>query len=274
MINIRIKISLLITAMLCITLFSCSKMNEADVRIDISSMKTIKDYDNDTLVDDIESLNYGKYPKDDVTAKKIEPIEWLILENDEENKKVLLMSKYIIDSEKFNKENSYTTWEKSSIRKWLNDTFYQMAFTEKERERIVEVEVLNKDSVENLTIAGNDTRDYIFLLSIEESNKYFNNITDNINGIKLAASYGTYFARQGKKTKYNTTGRNRLKVMQDYNFTDNTMWGRENHYYWLRSIGNEQDKVMVVKPNGTIDIEGTRVNSQYIGIRPCMWVAY
>ena len=266
--NNKIKTILLI--LMCTTLFSCNVKNN----IDISSIKTISDYSENTFVDDIESLNFGKYPKNSKTDEKIEPIEWIILENDVENKKLLLMSKYIIDSEMFNKENVSTTWEKSSIREWLNKTFYELTFDRDEKEKIIETEVLNNDDANMLTIAGNNTRDYIFLLNIEESNKYFNNSSDNVNGIKLAATYGTYFSKEGKNTKYSKSGRNRLKVMRDYNLTDNTWWAKEYNYYWLRSIGNEQNKVAVVNPFGIINTEGEIADSIYIGVRPCMWVKY
>ena len=278
MIKIRNKSILLIVAM-GIIFTSCNKTNN----IDISSLKNINDYGSDTSVDDIEALEFGKYPKDDATAQKIEPIEWLILEIDKENKKALLMSKYIIDSEKFNKERSGTTWEKSSVRKWLNETFYDLAFNEKEKEKIIEVDVLNSDSdsgIEHSTIAGNDTKDRVFFLSIEEADKYFNNINDNPDGIKFAATHGTYFAREGKKTKYNLTGRNRLKVIQDYKLSLDALgqedWieYRNNNYYWLRSIGYEQDRAAVITPTGIISKQGEYVNSQYIGVRPCMWIKY
>ncbi len=80
---------------------------------------------------------------------QIKDIEWRVLERD--GNRALLISNYIIDRQKFNESSENTSWEKCSLRKWLNNDFYNTAFSS----------------------SGNDTNDKIFLLSIDEVKKYF-----------------------------------------------------------------------------------------------------
>ncbi|MDD6035308.1 MAG: DUF6273 domain-containing protein [Lachnospiraceae bacterium] len=62
--------------------------------------------------------------------------------------------------------------------RWLNSDFYRTAFSEKERASIAETLVRNADNPEYGTEGGNDTRDKVFLLSIEEATTYFDSDPD------------------------------------------------------------------------------------------------
>ncbi len=66
------------------------------------------------------------------------------------------------------------TWEKGSLRNWLNSTFIDRAFTMAEQRKIVLSDVDNSHSSgyeEWKTDGGNDTQDQIFLLSYAEVKK-------------------------------------------------------------------------------------------------------
>ncbi len=241
----------------------------------VMSLKLLKDYDKNSTVDDIDSFLFGSYPQDDVSGKKNQPIEWVVLEKDEKEKKALVMSKYIIDNIQYNEDREDIVWEKCSLRTWLNDTFYNKAFTQMEKSMILETDLSNDDNVEYLTLGGKDTKDYIFALSVEEAHKYFD-ITESEESDRAIASYGTWFARQGKYKVNEKRVRNHLMVMRDDEFADTTEWewGKKNHYYWLRSSGSMQDNAAVINPIGNIDTKGIQVGRDYIGVRPCMWIKY
>lgn len=104
-----------------------------------------------------------------------EPIEWLILETD--GKTALLISKYPIDcgldGVPYNEENTSVTWEECTLRKWLNEDFYNTAFSKEEQSRIITSTVTTAENPEYDTNPGNDTQDKIFLLSIAETEMYF-----------------------------------------------------------------------------------------------------
>ena len=67
------------------------------------------------------------------------------------------------------------TWETSSLRVWLNEKFYN-TFTEEEKALIAKTHNINPDNEKYGTSGGNDTDDYIFLLSVDEANALDNNV--------------------------------------------------------------------------------------------------
>ena len=83
------------------------------------------------------------------------------------------MPKYIVVRKQYNEKDKNITWEKCSLRKYLNNDFINTAFSESERALIKTVAVKNEDNKEFGTKGGNDTSDKIFLLSIDEIQKYF-----------------------------------------------------------------------------------------------------
>ncbi len=103
-------------------------------------------------------IKFGSYPQ--TVDGQVQPIEWQVLSK--ENNKMLVISKYGLDAKRF--DNSSNVWKNSKIRQWLNDYFYNNAFSEQEKKYI-------KSS--NLSDVG--TTDNIFLLSKEEAEKYFAN---------------------------------------------------------------------------------------------------
>ena len=46
------------------------------------------------------------------------PVEWQILHRTQE--KILLLSRYILDAKRMFPDCIYTSWERSTLRKWLN----------------------------------------------------------------------------------------------------------------------------------------------------------
>ena len=64
--------------------------------------------------------------------------------------------------------NTTGTWEDSSVRAWLNEKFYN-TFTQEEKALITKTHNTNPDNPEYGTPGGNDTDDYIFLLSVDEA---------------------------------------------------------------------------------------------------------
>ncbi len=88
---------------------------------------------------------------------KVEPIKWKILED--KGGKVFVFSELILDAHRF--DDSSNDYSISSIRSWLNDEFYNITFTDKQK---VIIESSTLDDVSNVT-------DKVFLLSIEEITK-------------------------------------------------------------------------------------------------------
>lgn len=63
------------------------------------------------------------------------------------------------------------SWEKSTLRKWLNKKFMNRAFSSSEQEAIRTTKVINEDNYYYKTDGGNDTLDKIYLLSLSETDE-------------------------------------------------------------------------------------------------------
>lgn len=81
-----------------------------------------------------EKISFGSYPQSD--PKTAEPIEWLVLKK--QNGKAILMSDKILHSMVFAADDS--DYSKSDVRNWLNGAFYNTAFSEEEKSRLVSVD--------------------------------------------------------------------------------------------------------------------------------------
>jgi hypothetical protein len=98
---------------------------------------------------------------------KYEPLSWTILK--ESGGTALILCDSIIDSQQFDYDGtSSNNYAESTIRAWLNDTFYTTAFSELQREIILTTEVDNSaESTGDVTNTHTcrDTSEKIFLLS-------------------------------------------------------------------------------------------------------------
>lgn len=96
-------------------------------------------------------------------------IEWIVLKVHEHGGAVLLLSKNILDAKPYNFELKKATWEKCSLRNYLNNEFIDNYFNETEKRRI---EKMN----------GNDR---VFCLSIEyfKRNYFVLRLDKSINSV-------------------------------------------------------------------------------------------
>ena len=131
-----------------------------------------------------DSIYWGKYEQDGIKENGTEPIEWIVLDKDGD--KVLVVSRYILDYCNYqDAENSgyeqYLSWEVSTVRKWLNNTFYSNSFSVEEKEKIVltvfdktydcRVIKIGLDKEYNKLI-NQSSEDKVFILNSEEVKKY------------------------------------------------------------------------------------------------------
>ena len=119
-------------------------------------------------------ITFGHYPQT-IEGNDATPIEWLVLDYDEEAQEALVISKYALDAQPYHREHTYPTWEKSDIRRWLNNEFLNTAFTKNEQAAIITTEIFTPDYYG--IDGGENTLDRIFLLSLDEAAQYFENAT-------------------------------------------------------------------------------------------------
>lgn len=172
---------------------------------------------------------------------EVDKISWIVLDVQEDY--ALLTTEYVMDMMPYSK-SGVVQWADSDVRSWLNDGFFNQAFSSKEKESILSFTVENNDNPLYNTEGGANTEDKVVLLSLDEVNKYFGNIEKEC--------VATPFALE----KSGATGSQRSVT------------------YWLRSpgstdiIGIEPGNGAVVDSEGNISHEGNAVTYTMIGIRP------
>lgn len=97
------------------------------------------------------------------------PIEWLVLK--EEGFASLVVSKYNLFIISFS--NSSNEWYNSDIRKYLNSTFFNKAFSESEKRKIFNVKLNDVNTKDNIFIPNIDEARLINNLSEISANRWW-----------------------------------------------------------------------------------------------------
>ncbi len=206
-------------------------------------------------------VTFGHYEQDGKKGNGPEEIQWIVLDTDGD--RLFLLSKYGLDAKQYNVKYTRVTWETCSLRKWLNSSFLETAFTPEEQEKIFLTDVDNSPEqgyekwrdVNN----GNNTQDKVFLLSYAEANKY------------LGVTYedGENAGARVSPTNY-AKGR-RAWSKRELRTADGDYAGR----WWLRSMGRHPNRAAHVHSTGALrDSHVTSFNYLFgvMTVRPALWV--
>lgn len=249
------KISIRVVALMLALIICCGsyfgKTSEVPPQTEVTTPTEVTAVDEDIYGwDEIktampgQTIYFGEYTQHTWTDDKQE-IAWLVLAR--EDGKLLLMSKYCLDCKQYNESGEACTWETSSIRSWLNNSFLVEAFDTYEQARIATTSVGAHANPEiDSSYAGNKTDDKIFLLSIEELTYYFK----------------TPEERQAFPTEiavHNGAG-------YDRDIEGGPCW------WWLRTPGQDNSRATDVKSGGAINYEGYGVASRNFSVRPALWL--
>ncbi len=161
-------------------------------------------------------------------------VEWYVLE--EQQGKALVVSKNVLEARAYHAPGGAVTWEGSEIRAYLNGEFYNKFFSAEEKAKIIETKISNPSNSQYGIVGGNDTTDKVFLLSLNEAEKYMGSGVELLRGI-------------------------------DINTKEVTWWH-------LRSPGEATNVAASVNAIGLIDYHGVYdgVQDPTGGIRPAMWI--
>ncbi len=224
---------------------------------------------------------FGAYEQDGDESNGPEPIEWEVLE--ENGNGTFLVSRYVLDCQPYNTEQTDVTWESCTLRSWLNNEFLNHAFTQTEQGKIHTTNVANPDNPYYGTPGGNNTQDRIFLLGADEviAHNSFNSWDEEYQwgySQELIIPPTLYAKRQGA---------NSLVIDESYyNGTNNEWWGglisenysrdcigREGAWWWLRSPGFDSDVACNVSSDGSA---GWNDHSLVVigdeGVRPALYI--
>ena len=193
-----------------------------------------------------DAFFFGKYEQDAKEDNGEEPIEWKVLQADEE--KALIISRYVLEGEAYNESKKGVVWKDSTLREWLNGEFLDIAFTEDEQSAICVSNVSNladEGKPEWDPVDSEDTEDMVFLLSYAEAKEYF----------------GSKNAKKAKGTKH--AGNNGAK---SWGITSVAIGESD---WWLRSPGKVSHDACFIDVFGAAQ---TKVVTENIGVRPAIWI--
>ncbi len=184
---------------------------------------------------------------------------WRVL--DIQDNVALLITEDIIEQRAYHDAYKDITWADCSLRKYLNGEFYDK-FSEADKSRIMPVLNKNLDNQWYGSKGGVDTKDSIFLLSVEEVCKYF--------GDSRSKLYN-----RGKNQRYWFERKDENNNKRIARFEGET-WGS---WWWLRSPGRVSVKAVYIHGDGNIGIQGNNILKGNIsdgkctgGVRPALWL--
>lgn len=222
-----------------------------------------------------DNIYFGTYQQSssDSGGYNIDPIKWRVLANNEagNTNNLFLLADQNLDAKPYNSSYTSITWEKSTIRSWLNgygtsennsetdytrDNFIGTAFSSGEQNAVAETYVYNATQSSGSgtpnpyygTSGGNNTRDKIFLLSIEEA---------------LNTDYGfnSSFSVAGNDSGRVSLNTDYAKAQRAYDYNGAGIW-------WLRSPGYIGLNAAIVYYDGSLDSYGYDVDLAYVGVGP------
>lgn len=211
-------------------------------------------------LDQGDHIMYGHYQGED--------IEWRVL--DKKGDEVLLLSEYGLDAQPFDtSDESRVLWKDSTIRKWLNDDFYNSAFPEDEKKNIV---LSSSEGFEKNNASvyvdfkkpywhlERETEDKIFLLSYTEMCEYIVNAL-GVENYDLERAYDELLCYSTEYAKQNLN-----QVFK----IDTCGWWLCNPQY--DTGDGYSTKVEMITAYGQYDVEPK--DSKSYAVRPAMWVTW
>lgn len=219
-------------------------MNYPDVAADVNEIYPAAGFVC-VLAGKSDAVTFGSYIQK--KSGPSEPIDWRVLAR--EKGMMLLISEYALDRQPYNISRTDVTWETCSLRKWLNGTFYNAAFSAEEQKKIQSTTVTAGAKPNYRTNPVNDTTDKVFLLSMNEVDQYFSSDEDRM------CVPTAYAIEQGAWTS-----------------SGYTKGGEATCFWWLRSPGSSSDFAAYVDRGGVVSNYGDYVNDHDTAVRPALWI--
>lgn len=198
------------------------------------------------------TFTFGVYEQDNITSNAEEPIEWLVLTR--QGDEALVVSVHGLDTMPYDTEKDYADWESCSVRGWLEDSFYRNAFSDREKQNIIQKRITQHENKGYpYCDQGNDTVDHVFLLSGYEYTQYI------YNNQAVDEQY-----REGIPSAY-ALG----KGCDTYDY-----YKGARCWWWLRTGSGYGEKACFVNALGPENVDvGYPLDSRGGLVRPAMWIS-
>jgi len=203
---------------------------------------------------------FGNYWQDceDISGTKT-PIKWRVLSvkgND-----ALVMADMGLDTQPYNTTYTSTTWKDCTLRSWLNNDFYNNAFSSQNKSAIISTTLVNDDNPYYGTEGGENTTDNVFLLSIADSQ----NADYGFDSTRYNTSYYYNSYDPGRRVKPTTFAKARGAY-----FCNTSGEYANNGWWWLRSPGSHTTSAANVNDLGRVYEIGYIVSSVHGSVRPAL----
>lgn len=285
----KIGVKLAAASMLCTMAFnvaSCDAIKEvfnkddsdaaasSGFSIEVAQSRTYTGLANASEAKPGDIIVFGSYEQDNDTSNGAESIEWIVLDNTDG--KLLVISKNILNYMRYSATT--TVWEYSDLRTWLNGEFYDLAFSDDEKDSIALSVVENPGNPYFGTSAGSGTNDNVFCLSYEEAYTYFsfNNWNESSlsgNSQTIIASPSVWAKKDRLASAYAITQGYYDAVLSTYGYSA-TCIGVEGCDWWLRTSGQDGDHACIVGMYGSVNSSETVSITVAKGVRPAMYLEY
>lgn len=226
--------------------YPCSMLNPDSVPVCIKA----GEFDNDIIT--VDGCTYLR--ADDGNGGynyfRRENILWDVLSENDEG--YLLISHNLVDTVQYYGEYASVDWNNSYVRKWLNEDFYEAAFSDAQKEYVQTMHVDTPVNIMYGTVSGEPTDDKVAIPSIDEMLSSEYGFDDDLRAAheERAAAPTDYAVNNGIKVESN----------------GNSRW-------WLRTNGSNTLTVAYMSEDGVIACAGSMVNDSSIGIRPMIFIS-
>lgn len=252
--------------------------------IDLAGLENVSSADEQpveataTWTRDGDYVIFGRYEQDRNDDNGLEPIEWEIL--DEQDGKMLLISRYVLDVHKFQSEGSgyvSVSWENCDLRRWLNDDFLNTAFNTSEQQLIL-LTTLSNPVVTGRPepLESNDTQDKVFCLSVDEVLQYydFDNWHEDSRG-SIQYEWGYSHQLITAPTDNVLHAGDHVLSAEDIvgtNYSSDVI-GQIGCWWWLRTVSAEPLYVCDVTYRGGAGWSQRNHEGNQKGVRPVIWIS-
>ena len=244
-----------------------------DNRTEIGGVRYLRVCRWDTASGGAESAQHYRWGgEDEWHYFRFDPIRWRIIGL--EGSAACLMADRLMDCRPFHTENGAVTWERSTMRSWLNGYpaeensagidyrgkgFLDTAFDAEEQKALIRTRVENRPNRPYGTDSGNDTEDFLFLLSNDE---VFSSDTAVRNGFFASNDYDDP-AKRFRSTMY-------AKCMGCWWSSVSGYMG--NSFWLMRTGGYNGESVTYTCDFGYIYRRGTIATCEDAGVLPVVWI--
>ncbi|MBR1693254.1 MAG: serine/threonine protein kinase [Lachnospiraceae bacterium] len=185
---------------------------------------------------------------------KWESIKWKVLSND--GVRLFLVADKGLDCKTYNDTYTFVSWKSCTLRSWLNDYFYDTAFSQEEQSAIAPQPHPGEAHTEYGTNGGNDTMDKVYLLSMEEATK---------------PAYGFHEKNRASESRWVQTSPYASARGASIANNSNT-GGNNNCWWWLRSPGDYSGNAASVTYHGSVNRNGTYVYNRAVAVVPALHI--